>query len=590
MASRSISISTANPQISVETDPCDKPNSVCGEQECLTRPRFFCGQLLTDQDLRALTEWSQNKHKLDRHKHGWGIVNGMQVRCDQTNRSRVVVDTGYAVDPCGNDIVVCEQSAVDFSDACPIEEKSCKEFATPEEEPNPQFMGLDLPAGKITVVDLFVHYHEVKDLPLPALGRGACNEREACEYSRTNEHFRFEWCYADVNNTSFDKMLLEWEQDYFTECRKVVDSFEAAFPRPSPDEDKTYSQQLAEQLNRVKEWLIDWLDAHPLHEFCFVRDAIGQLSVAGSNEVEDIEQDITRLLFWIVQDCRNEYLQQRPMPIVEHAGVPVARVWLHRENVSGASCKVIHVEDFPYPRREWSRNDWPAPMGMVNLGRHVWQRAKQVCGIISDLGLEPVRVELPIPQSIMMLRELLKRDVGMVTFRLFWRMRCHDFESEQAEDFWKPDTIGVAVFVDPGNPLADRVFSFFSVEDRKWEEVRKGFTRGESIKKAEATKTRPTAAKADEAKRVTPAMERVVAEKFVAEASKSAVSEEEATDMLATINGIGEKRAFKLLQNGIQTFEDLAKADVKKLQDMFPRGVKEHEFGEWIKQAKRLSK
>ena len=583
MASRSISISTANPQISVETDPCDKTTSVCGEQECLTRPRFFCGQLLTDQDLSALTEWSQDKFKLDRHKHGWGIVNGMQVRCDQTNRSRVVVDTGYAVDPCGNDIVVCEPSAVDFSDACPVEEKSCKEFATPDNKPNPTFMGLELAAGAITVVDLFVHYHEVKDLPLPALGRGACSERDACEYSRTNEHFRFEWCYADERKATFDKVLLEWEQNYFIECRKVVDRFEAAFPGPSGEKDESYSQLLARELDRVKEWLIDWLDAHPLHEFCFVRDAITQLSVATGNEVEAIEQDITRLLFWIVQDCRNEYLQQRPMPIIEHSGVPVARVWLHRENVSGANCKVIHVEDFPDPRREWSRNDWPAPMGMVNLGSHVWQRAKQVCGIISGLGLEPVRVELPVPPSFQALKQYIERETGTATFRLLWRMRCHDFDSERAEDFWKPDNIGIAVLTDPGNPLADRVFSFFSVEDRKWEDARKGFRREESIKKPEAIKDKIVTEKEREMKKTVGSVDKAI------DISRSEITEED-SDMLATINGIGEKRAFKLLQNGIQTFEDLAKADVKKLQDMFPRGVKEHEFGEWIKQAKRLSK
>ncbi|MEJ7598230.1 MAG: hypothetical protein WKG01_10000 [Kofleriaceae bacterium] len=95
--------------------PCCIPDCAdCGLLECLCRPRFFAGQLLTEQDLNRLDAYVRAKNRLHtRHLHGWGVVNGLQVRCDSCGTG-VIVGAGYAVDPCGEDIVVCEDTAVDI--------------------------------------------------------------------------------------------------------------------------------------------------------------------------------------------------------------------------------------------------------------------------------------------------------------------------------------------------------------------------------------------------------------------------------------------------------------------------------------------
>ena len=56
--------------------PCPE----CGGLECLCRPRFFAGQLLTDEDLNLLDRYIVGKGKLrNRYLHGWGVVCGTRV-------------------------------------------------------------------------------------------------------------------------------------------------------------------------------------------------------------------------------------------------------------------------------------------------------------------------------------------------------------------------------------------------------------------------------------------------------------------------------------------------------------------------------
>ena len=87
----------------------------CGSVECLCRPRFFAGQLLSEKDLNLLDSYIKNKNRLHNlGQHGWGVVNGLKVLCDPCGD--VKVTRGYAVDPCGDDIVVCEDTNVNFCD------------------------------------------------------------------------------------------------------------------------------------------------------------------------------------------------------------------------------------------------------------------------------------------------------------------------------------------------------------------------------------------------------------------------------------------------------------------------------------------
>src|SRR5579859_639652 len=102
--------STPAPQPNVCAPAC----ADCGLLECLCRPRFFAGQLLTEQDLNRLDAYIRAKNRMHNLQlHGWGVVNGLQVHCG-TCGDGVIVGTGYAIDPCGEDIVVCGDTPVDI--------------------------------------------------------------------------------------------------------------------------------------------------------------------------------------------------------------------------------------------------------------------------------------------------------------------------------------------------------------------------------------------------------------------------------------------------------------------------------------------
>lgn len=96
---------------SQELSPC--PCGSCGGLECLCRPRFFSGQLLTDEDLNRLDNYIRAKNRLHNlYLNGWGTVCGLEVLCDKCT-GFVKVTSGYAIDPCGNDIIVCKDEKVE---------------------------------------------------------------------------------------------------------------------------------------------------------------------------------------------------------------------------------------------------------------------------------------------------------------------------------------------------------------------------------------------------------------------------------------------------------------------------------------------
>jgi hypothetical protein len=85
----------------------------CDSLQCLCRPRFFAGQLVTDADFNRLDRYLVGKDRLhNRYLHGTGVVCGLEVVCNPCDDT-VTVRPGYALGPCGEDIVVCADTSVD---------------------------------------------------------------------------------------------------------------------------------------------------------------------------------------------------------------------------------------------------------------------------------------------------------------------------------------------------------------------------------------------------------------------------------------------------------------------------------------------
>src|SRR6478672_11949495 len=81
-------------------DPCADPAPpcpVCGGLKCLCRPRFFPGQLLSDEDLNRLQQYVIDKNRLhNRYLVGWGVACGLEVACSPCEADSVTVRAGYA--------------------------------------------------------------------------------------------------------------------------------------------------------------------------------------------------------------------------------------------------------------------------------------------------------------------------------------------------------------------------------------------------------------------------------------------------------------------------------------------------------------
>jgi hypothetical protein len=113
---------------------CAPACAECGRLECLCRPRFFAGQLLTEQDLNRLDAYIRGKNRLHTLQlNGFGVVNGLDVRCEPCGTG-VVVGIGYAISPCGDDIVVCRDTSVDVCalvKKCQPVDNTCQPYQDP---------------------------------------------------------------------------------------------------------------------------------------------------------------------------------------------------------------------------------------------------------------------------------------------------------------------------------------------------------------------------------------------------------------------------------------------------------------------------
>lgn len=161
------------------------------------RPRFFAGQLLTEDDLGQLGDYVVNKNRLhNRGFFGEGVVCGLEVTCDPCGDGHVSVRPGYALDCCGNDIVVpCAQTldvnamahrlrveslnGVDCGDPCASEGGKDDED---EDEANGVVV---MPARRR--YSLYVSYAEEDTDPVAPYATGEPCGAQGCEPTRTRE-------------------------------------------------------------------------------------------------------------------------------------------------------------------------------------------------------------------------------------------------------------------------------------------------------------------------------------------------------------------------------------------------------------------
>ena len=201
--------------------PCSCGGAGCNScvAQGIVRPRFFAGQLLTEDDLQLLSDYVGQKNRLhNRHLFGAGVVCGLEVTCDPCGDGRVIVHPGYAIDCCGNDLALSCAYPVDLNalvrklrkneceDPCPDPRKlkPKKEDEQNDEEP-------DEPKPNFRYC-LYIRYCEQSSEPVTPYSTGEECAQIGCEPTRIREGISFELRCVDprmARNPLLERLCLK---------------------------------------------------------------------------------------------------------------------------------------------------------------------------------------------------------------------------------------------------------------------------------------------------------------------------------------------------------------------------------------------
>lgn len=291
---------------------CGCDTGMCTDQS-FKRPRFFAGQLLTEDDLQALTDYVVGKNRLhNRYLFGAGVVCGLSVTCHPCGGGTVMVAPGFALDCCGNDLVLPCAEEVDVQ-------------ALLRDLRKRQLQGYDCTdpcedKGDHRTYGLYLTYKETPSDPVAPYDSGDPCGQQGCEPTRICEGYGFELrcectqerqaelytrilaCIGDVKSATSAIRLAE---DLY---RYAVESSQFENQRPNRDE-------MREKAVLLKTWLLTQLEKAGSRTRCdlydrarAVRLAQPEIDAAGrETESWDAEAerwlDLVRILLEYLIDC-----------------------------------------------------------------------------------------------------------------------------------------------------------------------------------------------------------------------------------------------------------------------------------------------
>jgi hypothetical protein len=265
--------------------------------QCLDRPRFFAGQLLTEQELNGQQAYVLAKNRLhNRYLHGTGIVCGLEVTCNECDSEFVTVHPGYALDPCGNDIVVCEKHDFNVSKAI----QACRRLETRDCDPWRTAQQLDCSKGEQEWC-IYIRYREQQAQPVTALVKSS----QSCGCGKMRGS-----CSCNSGTRT---------QAQTCEPTRIIEGYELGVvclpdtkSKPSNDKGNQFLEQIVEFLDRLGihlpfECLLQCVEQ--FQTFMVQGQAVASLLQAENaftNRFE-IERQLCRLL----EDVRNHLLDYR---------------------------------------------------------------------------------------------------------------------------------------------------------------------------------------------------------------------------------------------------------------------------------------
>lgn len=362
----------------------DCPDDAC-RLDCLTRPNFFYGQALKDDDLTAIVEYTRARLGLGRFRDGWGVACGLHVDVDPEVGGSVIVNAGYAIDCCGNDIVVCDPLHFDLTSVLPpvddcreptieqrrvmrpveavLRQQRVEERQGGEEEQKPPTS-----APSRYVIDLYLKDGEKKTSPQTTLVRSHCRDGVGCEYSRVVEQGVLHAVLVE-SPYAFGDPSDAWLKGLQTIVRAVADLVRQVRPLIA-------NLATPEDAMHILRLFRSWLNVHPLHESDHVRalEIFSTLLAAGRipnmTNGKFVQQYIAGLIHLILNDMISHYVRCGCSACADENGIRLARILLlDVSSVQNSGGYVIYfINNQPPARRMLMPFDChPAPSGKISL-------------------------------------------------------------------------------------------------------------------------------------------------------------------------------------------------------------------------------
>lgn len=288
---------------STPASPCSCAGAGCAgcQPQAYVRPHFFAGQLLTEEDLLALSAYVVDKNRLhNRHFMGDGVVCGLAVTCNPCGGGKLVVHPGHALDCCGNDLVL--ECAVELDANAMVRDLRRNQLGgadcgdpCAERQPNCDKDGGERKKAAPRHYCLYLRYSEEATDPVAPYATDEPCGPAGCQHSRIREGVRFELrCDGGKDEADgFVRRALACLSD-LTRAEALSLALKKLFSDGATSDD----------VAAAREAMLDWLEASPQLTDCRLRADVAAITVPPPKA--DLAAARTALVYaWlrIVRDC-----------------------------------------------------------------------------------------------------------------------------------------------------------------------------------------------------------------------------------------------------------------------------------------------